>query len=347
MWIWLVSVGSARELPAPEASEPIEAPPVDPLFPGDGLIEDLDGEVLNRSELEPKRHRFPQNPYANTSSFTAYTLEWGETKIGLGSVSTGVLPRVQLGTAIALDAVGVWNFTAKSNLTRVGPFDAALVVQYYDIPLTGIVGDILDGPRGNTVTARAAYLGLGATGSLQILDPWSIHGQLYWGRPSARGSISFDDLPEILLPGLSLGGNAAIGLGVAGDLAVLNLATDVRFNRRDSAFAWLRYPFYGRVRGITSGQIDGFEALDNAQFIVAYGDRIRFAESYSFAIGYQASWNHIDLRVGLGLSAIPGAWTLQAFDLSYRFGGTIRRQEHRIRRGYHTDRRSDDAPELP
>lgn len=319
-------------------------PGVDPLFPGAGLVEELDGEPTNVEVLRPKRHRFPQNPYANTSSFTAYTLEWGETKVGLGSILTGVVPRVQLGTAPLLDAVGVWNINAKANLTRVGPFDAAFVAQYYNVPLTGLVGGALNG-SGGTTTASASYLGIGATGSLQILDPWSIHGQLYWARPSARGNISFDDLPEVLLPGLSLGDTGAIGLGVTGDLAVLNLATDLRFNRRDSVFAWLRAPIYGRVRGMTNGRIDGFDELENADFIIAYGDWIKFSESYSVAIGYQASWKHLDARVGVGMSAIPGAWILQAFELSYRFGGTTRRNERKIRKGYREVRGNDD--ELP
>ncbi len=314
---------------------------VDPLFPGTGLVTELDSEPTNVGDLKPKRFRFPQNPYGNTSSFTAYTLEWGETKIGLGSVSTGVVPRVQVGTAPVLDVLQVWNINAKANISRIGPFDAALVLQYYNVPLTDFVSGVIDG-SGSTETASASYLGIGATGSLQVLDPWSIHAQLYWARPSARGNISFDDLPQILLPGLSLGDTAAIGLGVTGDLGIVNLATDLRFNRRDSVFAWMRYPFYGEVRGMTSGEIGGFEQLENARFIVAYGDWIPFPTSYSVALGYQASWKHVDLRVGVGKSAIPLAWVLQAFEVSYRFGGTTRRQERKIRKGFHEASKTDD-----
>ncbi|MEZ4239102.1 MAG: biopolymer transporter ExbD [Myxococcota bacterium] len=318
----------------------------DPLFPEGGVtVLDSEDDARAADALKPRRGSFPQDPYANTSSYTAYALEWGETKIGLGSVTTGVAPRVQLGTAPLLYTAAVLNANLKADVVREGPLDVALGVQYYHVPVTSspLAGAFLGGRQGDNVAVDASYLGLGVTGSLQVLRPWSVHLQAYWARPSVKGEIRFDDLPEVLLPGLSLGGNAAVGLGVTGDLGVLNLATDVRFNRRDSVFAWLRYPFYGRVRGRTSGAIGGFEDLSNADFIVAYGDWIPLADSFSFAVGYDASWRHFALRTGLGVSAVRFAWVLQAFELSYRFGGATRRQERRIRRGF--QQAPDDATE--
>jgi hypothetical protein len=309
----------------------------DPLFPNQGGVVLLDEGGPDSDALrvlKPKRHKFPQDPYANTASYTAYTLEWGESKIGLGSLTTGVAPRVQLGAVPVLYFAGVFNANLKANLIREGPFDAAVVMQYYNVPLTGIASRWLGGDAGDNVAVNASYLGIGATGSLQVARPWSVHLQTYWARPSINGEIMFADLPEVLLPGLSLGGSGAVGLGVIGDVGIVNLATDLRFNRRDSVFAWLRYPFYGRVRGRTNGEIGGFEELSNADFIVAYGDWIPFGDSYSVALGYAASWKHFEARVGIGFSAVPSTWLLQAFELSYRFGGATRRQERKIRRGY-------------
>ena len=70
-------------------------------------------------ELKPKRWKFPQNPYANTD-YTAYTLEWGEVKAGIGSVSAGVAPRFQLGTIPVLDVLQMWNLreTVSDELPR-------------------------------------------------------------------------------------------------------------------------------------------------------------------------------------------------------------------------------------
>lgn len=316
------------------------------LFDGSVEPETL-ADVLSRRDrrrLRPKRHKFPQDPYQNTSPYTAYTLEWGESEIGVTSVSTGVLPRVQVGTAPLLDVVGALNVQAKVNLTREGPLDLAVSGQYYNVPVASVlsrvgVGSLLEGSGGLTETASASYLGLGAGASLQVTRPWSVHGQVYWARPSARGEIAFDDLPELLLPGLSLGGSAAVGLGVSGDLVILNAATDLRFNRRDSVFLWARWPCYGRVRGTTSGSIGGFEELAAADFMVAYGDTIPMSTSLSIAGGYQASFKHLEARIGVGWSAVPYTWLMQAFELSYKFGGASRREQNEIRRGF---RRSPD-----
>lgn len=321
----------------------------DPLFTnGGGEIVALDGTAPGEdlADLEPKRSRFPQNPYGNNASFTAYALEWGESKIGFGTIATGIAPRFQLGTAPALDVIGVFNANLKANLLRKGPFDGAVGLQYYHVPVTALAGlvgaDMLfNGSGGDTVAVEASYLGVGVTGSLQVVDPWSIHLQAYWARPAIKGNISFDDLPEVILPGLSIGDSAAVGLGAIGDLGIVNLATDLRFNRRDSVYGWLRYPFYGRVRGKTNGEVEGFDQLSNASVIVAYGDWIPLRDSYSFAIGYQASWKHFEGRVGIGWSAVPAAWLLQAFELSYKFGGATRRQERQIRRGYRRMPESD------
>lgn len=322
----------------------------DPLFPGTGEVEQL-GETLDKKQLrqlKPKRWKFPQNPYGNTNSYTAYALEWGETKIGPGSIQIGLVPRIQVGTVPVLDAVGVFNVTAKANLMREGPLDGALLAQYYLVPITSILTSLgVDQSLadGTTFTTSASYLGLGATGSLQVVDPWSIHLQGYWARPSAKGEIAFGDLPEVLLPGLSIGGDE-IALGVVGDLAVLNVATDVRFNRRDSVFAWLRYPFYGAVRGVTGSDVPGFEGVQgNAELAVQYEQFIPIGSSYSVAAGYQASWKHFEARIGAGWSAIPLTWLLQAFEVSYKFGGTTRRSERVIRKGFKENRRElEDAP---
>jgi hypothetical protein len=42
----------------------------------------------------------------------------------------------------------------------------------------------------------------------------------------------------------------------------------------------------------------------------------------------------VDIRAGVGASAVNRTWWVQAFDLSYRFGGERRRYETEIMRGY-------------
>jgi hypothetical protein len=268
-------------------------------------------------------------------------------KVGLGSIGVGVAKGLQLGTAPLLDVFGVLNVNGKVDFLRAGPLDLALLGQYYAVPLTALLqlvgaDDLLTGVGGKTTTTTASYLAVGGTASLRVARPWTVHTQLYWAQPSAKGDIAFDDLPEVLIPGLSIPDTAVVGLGVKGDLAILNLATDLRFNRRDSVYAWLRYPFYGRVRGTTDAAIDGFQGIDGLSFAVEYGAPIALSDSYSFAIGYQASWKHLEARVGVGWSAVPATWLLQAFELSWRFGGATRQHEHDIRKGFHDAKKNEE-----
>ncbi len=331
----------------------------DPLFPGGGEVENLDAGLSKKEarKLAPKHHRFPQNPYANTNSYSAYTLEWGETKLGLGTITTGVLPGVQLGTVPLLDALGAFNVYGKANLGRSGPIDFAFLTQYYTLPVTEIVNSLdeqilLD-------AASAAYLAFGATASIRVASPWTLHTQLYWARPSLKASGPINELPTALFPGGLNFGDISVAGGVRGDVGVANLATDLRFNRRDSVFVWLRYPFYASARAqadfnltATYADID-FGEIELNTNIGTEPRWLSIIDSYSLAGGYQASFKNVDLRMGIGWSHTGGsaaegvselagtpvdpvnfAWVLQAFELSYKFGGPTRREERRIRKGY-------------
>ena len=123
----------ANSAMAQETENP-EEPPADdseeeaPQEPPSELPQEVQGEAeavpqLSRSQhnwLEPRRAVLPQNPYAQTD-FTAYVLEWGETKIGAASITVGALPFTQIGTVPALDALGVVNGHVKVCLLYTSP----------------------------------------------------------------------------------------------------------------------------------------------------------------------------------------------------------------------------------
>jgi biopolymer transport protein ExbD len=322
----------------------------------------VDGDVTKLGDLseddlaalKPKRYKFPQDPYSNVASFTAYTLEWGEWKIGLGTVSVGILPRTQIGTAEALDFAGAFNVYGKADIARAGPLDGALIVQYYRAPQWILnLATESTGLATEDLKISGSYLGLGALASLRLAAPWTLHTSVYYARPTATGIVSFDALPALLFPGLdSEDTGVDLDAKVTGDAVVLNLATDLRFNRRDSIYLWYRAPVYARARGGVSAEslgVTGDSALDNVDLIVGYGQAVNPLENYSFAFGYLAQWRHIEARIGWGFSApVQGLWIAQAFDLSYRFGGPTKRNEHAIRSGYHDQKRDQrNAPVAP
>lgn len=325
----------------------------DTLFPGQAelggvAVTQLDSGLTadQLRQLKPKRHRFPQNPYASTD-FTAYTVERGETRVGLFNVQHGVLPRTQVGTVPLLDLGGVLNANVKTNLMREGRIDGALFGNLYLVPFTDLVeryseeNDLGLKEGEQLFTTNITVIGLGAMSSLQVTKPWSIHAGFVYNRVSAKGMFNFDDLPEVLVPGGddATGGEVMLVPRLIGELVQLKFATDVRFNRRDSLVLQVQAPIYAGARGAFGAEVAGIPELENLDFVISYSDFVSFSEAYRASLSWQFSWKHVDLRAGIGSSPIPGTWLLQAFDLSYRFGGETRREERDIRRGYRENKR--------
>lgn len=318
----------------------------DPLFPGvvgvEGAetLEGLTSDQLH--DLKPKRWKFEQNPYASVD-FTAYTLEWGEAKIGFGGVSYGIAPRVQIATNPLFDAASVLNGTMKVNVARQGPLDIGVVGQAYYIPINGIlnaVDSVSGGALGVSGTAggedlfvnSATLFGLGGQLSLRLAKPWSLHGKVSYLRVGAKGNFDLLDLPDALIPGLQIGDENQIVPSVQGDLVTFNLATDLRLNRRDSLVAQFRGPLYAGARGKVDATIDGIP--QDLSIIVAYDDFVNVLSFYAATLSWQFQWKHLEARIGGGISTPQYAWAIQAFDLSYRFGGKTRKDETVIRKGF-------------
>lgn len=338
------------------------AAPHDPLFPGFG------GEVVNLDETpigdellgaRPRRWRFPQNPYGSTD-FTAYTREWGEAKIGLASISYGVLPRTQVGTSAALDALRIWNGQAKVNFLRAGPFDAALAGSLFVVPINATLRRIdadgryeIGGVRideDDIFVDRVTTYGVALQTSLQVAGGWSVHGGVGYNRASARGQLDLLNLPEIVIPGLDpIGGQITIVPAVSGELLDLRFATDYRFNRRDSLIVQAAASVWAKARGVIDpSEISGVPFFDAAAAYDVALERQQIVsprDSFRATVAWQFSWRRVDLRAGIGVSAVPATWLLQAFDLSYRFGGETRRTERTIRRGYREDKEEQDILE--
>lgn len=311
-----------------ESGDKSSDPPAEPL-PFD-LSAAEEAPELDREKyawLKPTRGRLDQNPYAQVD-FTAYSLEWGEVKIGIASIQAGILPRVQLGTAPSLDALGVFNLTAKANLLRAGPVDVGLSGRLYQLPQADFTG---------------ALRGGSASTSVIVTPGWSLHGEVGLNHMEAGGLPNPANLPAFLITNREADLEAwhaeAKANGLRFDMTALattvRVATDVRLNRRDSfilqgqAMVW---------NDITSG-VSGTEELPPVLNMDEWANQDRSGavpveETFVASVSYQASWKQVDLRMGVGASAIPGAWLLQAFELSYRFGGKTRTEERRMRKGW-------------
>ena len=286
--------------------------------------------------LRPKRHLMGQKPRAQ-NDFTAYSLEWGEVKVGLAKTTIGVLPRVQVGTVPVLWGLNVQNGQTKVNAIRFGGLDLAVEGSYFGIPLDDFT---------------ANYKALGGGLSLQVVEKWSIHGRLNkaWfvmeGPPAGLLELSgalVSRNAEMDAFVSALGGNATAeeglndgNISVTANAMVLNFATDYRFNRRDSLILQVQAMLSGdATAGATIPPILG---LDEAFDIEKTGS-VDASEAYVASLAWHSAWKRWEMRVGAGVSSQRGAWTFQAMDLSYRFGGETRSTERRTRKTWRGNRK--------
>lgn len=271
--------------------------------------------------LEPKLNRLPPSPYHQTD-FTAYTLEWGEFKVGLANMSVGVLPRTEVGTSVVMNALGLPNASLKVNALRAGPVDMAVLGSYYSWPL-------------ETMTGSRASGGLRA--SVIVLPGWSLHAQGNVNSWQAEGVPNFSEVSGLLSTVLGEEIDAyslqaiedEYNLQIDATTATVGLATDVRFNRRDSIVIQASATVYTSIQSEVEGELPPVFNLDQILNQDTSGS-VPVQDSYVTSLAYQATWKRLELRLGVGVSAAPGAWLLQSSELSYRLGGASRRTERQV-----------------
>jgi len=282
--------------------------------------------------LRPSPKNLPQNPYGHVD-FTAYALEWGEVQVGLANIHAGILPRVQVGTSPVLNAIGLYNGTAKINLMRLGPVDIAARGDHYRYPLGEMKGD---------------YTAAGATISTRILPSWSLH---LTGQYATMGMEGLPDTSGIspvvyMFTGTDINTwrdeAAAQNLSVQleAEAVTAKVATDIRFNRRDSLIIQGQAMVWGSVSSSSTGDLDipPLLGMDEALSYEAEGI-IPLGNSYSASLAWQWNWKRSYLRLGMGYSSVPGAWLMQSTEYAMRFGGKTRRGEAQMRRGWRNNRK--------
>ena len=304
--------------------------------------ESISYELLQ--ELMPERHKMEQAPY-EWRPWAAYALEWGEARVGLGSVAVGMAPRVEVGSQVPLNALGVYNGRIKVDALRVGPVDLAAVGSIHTLPRQDFGGQ---------------WLQAGGLMSVRVADPVTMHLGARWGRIRAEGLPELGRAGTFLTAGQEAELDQWIAEAQAQDLAfavqstavTTRFAIDWRFNRRDSLVLGparlhgraARSTGFGRGRGDGPGRGDRDPDRFPRQsfFQLGWIPETPGRADHEFLrddAGLQASYKNATLRVGVGVSAIPYAWLLQSTELAFHFGGKTRTGERRMRRGWRQNRR--------
>jgi hypothetical protein len=259
----------------------------------------------------PKWHQLPPNPRGQTD-FTAYTLDWGEVRVGIGNVGISLLPGLQLSTQPIFDALRMPNLALKANLLQIGP--------HFDGAINGAMGVM------RTDSVNALYVVAGGTASVILNPHWSVHAGGTWIYAAAVGEPDLVSLADTVDPYVEgeMPSDATLSyLGerlayeVRAEAVTIRLATDVRLNRRDSiilqgqaaVWAWTQVPDYAE------------------RFVHEDTGFLPFGDSYTASLAWQFSWRNVDLRVGAGVSSVPGAWLMNTVDLAWRFGGETRGEQ--------------------
>lgn len=290
---------------------PAEPPPADP--PPADLDEAQETKPLTKRELrllKPSPFHLPPNPRGQVD-FTAYTLEWGEVKVGLANITVGVLPHTQLGTSVPLDVLRIPNATLKVHATEGGPFDIAGYANYYLMPREDF---------------RASYLSTGLLASLEIALPWSIHLGGGYVSVDAEGAADLSTIGRIFQAGDE---PLMVTWFFRGEAINLTVATDLRLNRRDSIILRGESIVWASSDSNLPDAAITFAGLDDAFATQGF---VPLDKAAAASISWQFAWEHIEARVGVGVSSAPWGWLLQSTELSYRFGGKTRVRERRQRK---------------
>ncbi len=302
--------------PPPAEAPTASAPPAEPSPTRPDLSEAEEIPTLSKKLLrffKPSPYHLPANPRGQVD-FTAYTLEWGEVKLGVSNLSIGILPHVQVGTSVPLDVLGIPNVQAKIHATDKGMFDMAAWVEYDSLVRTDF---------------DASLLTAGTIASFQVAPPWGIHIGGSYTRAQLAGDINLESIPQLLwfLDDSGTGNPDHAGSLLHVESVGVKFATDIRFNRRDAIVIQASATIYSDVEHDQDLYVPTFlgleDALDQDGFISPL-------DAGMASIAWQFCWEHWEARAGAGVSSLPGAWVLSTWELSYRFGGKTRRKEQRM-----------------
>ena len=238
-------------------------------------------------------------PGQPAQSWSAVTLDQGQVQLGTRS-GVGITDRVELGTATLPDLIGVFNGDLKVHVVATQPFDLGFVV-----------GGGIFQPEGLTAwTVRA-----GPRMSIWA-GPVSLHGNVMWHGAALNGTLEHSWLatqPPLIW---------AVEAGAEFD----ELDDKIDAVRPSVAIAWAATEHDTLVlegEGWVWAWIDPVPGMElyNLSDLKGHKGPLPLRDTHVASASLEHAWQRARLRFGLGVSAVPFAWLVQSFELSWRLGG--------------------------
>ncbi len=303
-FLFIVSVAFASSF---DPHDPVDVPSDD-----DGASS---ASQVGRASLMP-------DPRRNVRE-SAHVLAHGELLLGTDGVAVGVLPAVQVSTQALLDAVGWFNGSVKVEAIRSRA-----------LSLSGQAG----GGAADWGALSGRHVDLRST---LTLTPWralSLHAGPRYAVLSMEGGPS--DPPEVLAEWLPMGAlwaaaeaSAASGLvpRVYERHVEVQGALELRVNRRDSVVMSGAWTAWGQNGTNLLTDLPGLQPLDPvAQRAVDGVGSMGQTGNRRVALSYRVAFGSADVRVGGGLSDLPGGWVADANGVNLRAFGPARAEDRRL-----------------
>lgn len=254
-------------------------------------------------------------------SFSAYTVGRHDLRVGLLNLDFGLLDNLQVGTAPALDLLGIYNVRAKVTAIQTRRIHASFEA-------TGLFWNGTWGEDAEDLSITAWPLMV--TGSWMVGRKVSLHAGYRWENLDLRGGFDAEDLASGLasMLGLDLGEELSAALEDQGafygggrmTLGQGRLALDWRLNRRDSLIVqvWRYNTLHARIDA--GAELAG--GTTEAGAAVKIEQPLEGVVGAASSLSYQLTWPRFRARVGIplpGEDAMPLLWLPQAFELYWLF----------------------------
>ena len=314
-------------LAAPAAAAPAAAAPAAAAPSAKAPDRTLAGPRTTAQVVEDAA-RFPR-----PLDYSAWTLEPGELNLGPTEADVGLLRGLTAGTDPLLDALGVVNARVRVALRERERGAISLIGGLHSLQLgamsarqarVGLRGSVAAGPLTLHAGGQVSWLSAQGTPDLAYASP--VIEALFSPASLAQAQQEVEDLAlELEGEVRSLALRGAVQLHLSGPHSLVlqagdTVARSARLNDDLSALVAVAPASVGMAELLSDEHGDG-----------SWG-----------ALGWQASWRHLQLRLGLGISDVPYAWLSPTTELAWRIGG---KRDKRQDEGLHPSARAGQPAE--